>query len=435
MKSKRRMRSAAIACWLCGCNVIGDTAATPDQQPDTGAVSRGTAGDDTREPSDGGQAVAPVSSQDEPAAEGRAGNGGGVPAAGSGHRREADPDEAAGAPAADDPMSAADSAAPAAPAICTKLPNKTLSLRRAGPPVIWLVVDGSGSMADPLEPGLTRWDALHDALFGPSSLIAELESEVRWGMMIYDGTLPGAAALALPDGGPATGTPPTECVRLSRVDPKLANGAGLLSAYPALAPGGSTPTHHALQAILDATAMPAAPIADAVGGDLVVLATDGAPNDFCGTTEGSFAPLPVDGRVIELVEALDARGTQTYVLSLAPQDQVLQAHLTEVARAGNTGRPPVAAKNASELRDAVRALRGPALGCEFWLDGEVALGMQCQIQVALAGKPLSCSGDDGFTFPDARTLRLTGPACDAYRASAQAELRVDFPCDVFEPNP
>lgn len=429
---KPHVRSAAIACFLLGCQEISEPTSMQPPQPGAGAASRDKPNADTREPDDDSPAAeAPDTSGGQAAADGRAGNGGGVPAAASGQRRKADAGAAAPDPAAASP------AGPAAPAVCTKLPNKTLSMRRAGPPVIWLVIDGSGSMAEPLEPNLTRWDALQDALFGPDGLIADLESEVRWGMIVYDGALGGnPAPQLLADGGPATGTPPVDpCVRLTRVDPKLANGAELAKVYPAIPPGGSTPTHYALQAVLDATAMPSEPIADAVSGDIVVLATDGAPNDFCAMSSGTISLPKVDGRVVDLVKALDLRGTQTYVLSLAAQDTVLQTHLAEVARAGHTGRPPIVPADANELRDAVRGLRDRALGCELWLAGEVSLGMQCQIHVSLDGKALPCSGDDGFTFPDARTLRLTGPACDAFRASAQPELRVDFPCDVFEPNP
>jgi hypothetical protein len=207
--------------------------------------------------------------------------------------------------------------------------------------------------------------------------------------------------------------------------------------YSALAPGGSTPTHYAFQELLNTISTPAANAGDVATGDIIVLASDGAPNDFCETnpfntgSTGNNAP----SRVIELVRELSAKGTQTYVISLAAGDQLLQTHLEDVARAGNTGRPPMLATSPTEVLEGLRAVRAPALGCEFWLDGKVALDMQCQIAVAMDGKKLSCSGSDGFTFPDASTIRLTGAACDAYKANAQAQLRLDFPCDVFVPNP
>jgi hypothetical protein len=316
-------------------------------------------------------------------------------------------------------------------------PSKTYSIRRAGPPTIWLLIDGSGSMAEALQPSqTTRWDALRAALFGSGGIVPELENDVRWGMMIFDGTLPGGMPSLLPDGGPASGVPPAECFRLTRSEPKLGNAASLMQQYAALAPGGSTPTHYAFQELLKATSASAAAAGDVASGDIIVLASDGAPNDFCAMNPLDTASTNEPAsRVVELVRALSAKGTQTYVISLAAGDQVLQAHLEEVARAGDTGRPPMLATSPAQLLEGLRAVRAPALGCEFWLDGKVALDKQCQIAVAMDGKRLSCSGTEGFTFADASTLRLTGAACDAYRASAQAQVNLDFPCDVFVPNP
>ncbi|HKU36936.1 MAG TPA: hypothetical protein VJR89_02280, partial [Polyangiales bacterium] len=95
-------------------------------------------------------------------------------------------------------------------------------------PKVWLVIDGSGSMADPLmapaDPqmpvaGPSRWDSLRQALMDPNGgVVPTLEKLVQFGMVMYDGPLGGGIGTTqtLPDGGPATGMPPTdECPRLA----------------------------------------------------------------------------------------------------------------------------------------------------------------------------------------------------------------------------
>ena len=302
-------------------------------------------------------------------------------------------------------------------------------------PTIWLVVDGSGSMVEALSQSdsTSRWTALRGALMDPQmGVVKSLEHHVKWGLVMYDGPLPSGFAERLPDGGVAmfSSGPAMTCPRVVIVEPALDNFNAIDMAYTKDPLGGSTPTDKALDAVVmhlsdESTQM--APDTQS-GPVMVVLATDGAPNDFCSN---DLFPADVRPKVIDAVNQLTAMNEKLYVISLAGEDMMLTQHLNEVAKAGATGKPPFIPRNKDELIQTFRDIIGPGAACDVMVAGSIKQGSECNGTVQINGSPLACDNDNGWRLKDAKTITITGTACDLYKADMQAVLFADFPCDAI----
>jgi hypothetical protein len=317
-------------------------------------------------------------------------------------------------------------------------------------PVVWLVIDGSGSMADPLvapaDPmmpapaGSSRWDALRPALMDPNGgVVKTLDQFVKFGMVMYDGPLGGApgTTATLPDGGPATGMAPTEeCPRLAVIEPALNNFAVLDPAIPALPPGGSTPTHKAMAQVLSHLPANLQVPDGAVDPVYVVLATDGAPNDFCAGMGGfnpfAMGPDPIQTEVVTLTTQMQMKGVPVYVVSLAAGDQRLASHLASVAQAGGTGKPPFTPQNKDQLVQTFKEIIGPDVACTVKLTQGFGVMPQvaCMGSVELNGEKLACDNDNGWRLKDSKTIEITGTACEKFKMTTAARLTAYFPCEI-----
>jgi hypothetical protein len=321
-------------------------------------------------------------------------------------------------------------------------------------PTVWLVVDGSGSMDEAFESS-TRWIALRAALMDPDGVVASLQAAVRFGLVLYDGPDEGLLSMCFaPEnidpnclcfsgfepfccqarcgGMPAAPPTPAECANVMVVQPALSNHAALDGAFPRQPLGGSTPTDRALQRVVSEFSMlaPAQPDALAAGPVIVILATDGAPNDACGGTINA-TDAEVAQRVLDVVGDGVQMGMRMFVISLAGDDPQLRTHLQQVAQLGSPGQPPFEPSTKDELVDALRNIVGGAT-CQVALDGKVAVGQECSGEVALNGESLTCGAADGWRLVDDHTLQLTGAACDRFLAS-QSSVSARFPCGVFIP--
>lgn len=316
-------------------------------------------------------------------------------------------------------------------------------------PVVWLVLDGSGSMADPLmstgDPtvvaaGGSRWDALRPALMDPAGgVVKTLDPLVKFGMVLYDGPLGGAVGTTatLPDGGPATGAPPTdECPRLVVVEPALNNFSALDPLIPMLPPGGSTPTHKAMAQVL--SHLPAnLQVPDAMVDPVyVVLATDGAPNDFCAGADPLAGLLTgggdYQGMVVSLTQQMAAKGVPVYVISLAANDALLSSHLSQVAQAGGTMKPPFTPQNKDQLVETFKQIIGPDVLCTVKLTQGFGVmpHVACMGSVMIAGEKLECNSDNGWKLKDPKTIEITGTACEKFKMMNNARLTAFFPCEI-----
>jgi hypothetical protein len=300
-------------------------------------------------------------------------------------------------------------------------------------PTIWLVVDGSGSMVASLG-DTSRWLALRQALMDPTTGVVKLlESRAKFGLIEFDGRLvSGGSGIPLPDGGTAmfSSPPATTCPRLVSIEPKINNFADLDKVYTPDPLGGSTPTDKALIELMTrlsaAGSQPGTDLAE--GPTIVVLATDGAPNDQCST---DFFPPDVRPAVISAVQELAAAGAKTYVISLAGDDVMLSQHLDDVAKAGATGMGTFVPMNKDDLVHILDGIAGPISTCDVKLNGAVKPGSQCKGVLRLDGVQLRCDDDNGWRLKDSSTITITGSACDAYKAEASPKLEVAFPCAAF----
>lgn len=317
-------------------------------------------------------------------------------------------------------------------------------------PTVWLVIDGSTSMNDDLG-GTTRWNALRSALMDPDGLVAQLQSAVHFGMVLYSGQFPvecdpsehvNRACGCFRGFEDACCTeacgymPPTMdyCMgQLALVPPAVNNHAAISMAYPPEPVGGWTPTDRALAHVV--SQLPPGGATDPKHPIYTLLATDGAPNDWClDDGGGAFGrPQPaVLQRVIDNVTAGVMQGMQMFVISLAGDDAELRAHLEQAAQIGKPGQTPYEPANKQQLIDALRQIVGGAT-CQVSLDGTVTAGRECEGTVQLNGMPLPCGSPDGWQLLDPRTVQINGAACAAF-LGAPSEVTADFPCNVFAPD-
>jgi hypothetical protein len=280
---------------------------------------------------------------------------------------------------------------------------------------VWLLVDGSGSMLEPLSAAdaTPRWEALRSALVDPEEgLVKTRQSDVRWGFIAYDGPLAEDS-----DAGVAQ-----NCSRIVAVDPALGNYDAVAEAFADKPFGGSTPTDRALEALL-------ARYGKTGGGPtVVVLATDGQPNDFC-----SAAPAAVvENKTINLVAKLARMGGAVKVLSLAGGDAALSTYLGELAKATTAASPVLAPSTRGEVVDALRGIVEQVAGCELPID-TVSPGSECDLDVSLDGEALACNGADGWRLNEERSaVQLVGKACERYKSERRPTLRVALSCEVQE---
>jgi hypothetical protein len=300
-------------------------------------------------------------------------------------------------------------------------------------PTVWLVLDGSGSMVNAFG-DITRWEAMRGALMDPAGGVVKLlEKDVKFGMIMYDG--PGGSGMAmLPDGGSVTFSagPAETCPRLVAVEPMKMAFDAINMAFPLEPLGGSTPTDKALFSVIDH--LPVAgtiPPDEVVGPTIVVLATDGEPNDFC--TE-SWTPIDVKPAVVQAVGDLAAAGNKTYVVSLAAGDAALNEHLLDVAAAGNTGFEPFIPSSKDELVQVFRNIIGAEAQCDVTLSGKVKVGSECKGKLQINGVDLPCNDPNGWHLKDASTISITGTGCETYKMMTSANLHADFPCDIIDLN-
>lgn len=308
-------------------------------------------------------------------------------------------------------------------------------------PTIWLVLDGSGSMLSPLSAMTqqTRWSALREALMDPAAgVVKSLENDVEWGVVLYDGPLPGGFGLPamLPDGGVRELPPATTCPRVVVSEPKK-NAFMDISMVVGVDPlGGSTPTDKALNVVVSHLDDMTGQVLDArVYPTIVVLATDGEPNDLCGGM-GGFGGGPggadVRPQVISAVTQLASMDVKTYVISLAGEDQNLTAHLNDVAAAGGSGMPPFFPTTKDALVQVFKDIIGQPTACDVVLNGSVKPGIECMGTIKINGLPLTCNDPNGWMLKDPSTVSIQGTACEQYKKDLNAILEADFPCEAID---
>jgi hypothetical protein len=352
-------------------------------------------------------------------------------------------------------------------------------------PTVYLLVDRSGTMFDPIANNLSAWTALRG---GVLNVMRELEGSVRFGFAAFSGANMGANMCQLD---------------VPSVAPALNNYGAIAALYEPLAqPVNSkdTPTVLALSQIaaqLEADT-------STIGDKYILFVTDGEP-DYCNDGNPICPPDSVVGLLQRLSSSVDASGAarqpiQTLVFGVSsPTATIRQEVLQSFANAG-AGLPVMAlAPNANQAPDpnaifdqcagepgwrtdftatGKTAVRGETIG-DYVLDATLAgnapvyrpdptdqAALTDQIRAALAGvksctfdlgeddvqvdltrqdlgqlarivvngSPVAFDPVNGWSMSSETTVTLAGQACESWRTpTVQTSISFDFPCDVFVP--
>ena len=285
-------------------------------------------------------------------------------------------------------------------------------------PTVMLLIDQSSSMDADFGGDGTRWNVLRDFLLGePDGLIADLQSQVRFGLAMYSA-----------ESGGMSPTPIGQCPMITSVTPALDNYQAISDIYRDADMIEDTPTGDSIDVVIDMLDLPTDP--DAQREPVVlILATDGEP-DRCEELD----PQNGQEEAIAAVNRAYSMGVRTFIMSVG--DEVSDEHQQDMANAG-LGRMPGdpdaeywEVGDDASLRQALNDIVGAQLGCEVQLSGSVASGDACDGEVRLNGTPLPCGITDGWELATPNTIRLLGSACETLKGDPNVFLEVRFPCTV-----
>lgn len=352
-------------------------------------------------------------------------------------------------------------------------------------PTVYLLVDRSGTMFDPIANDVSAWTALRG---GVLNVMRELEGSVRFGFAAFSGANMGVNMCQLD---------------VPSVAPDLNNYAAIAALYEPLGQPTNSKDTPTVLALSEVAAQLEADTAT-IGDKYILFVTDGEP-DYCNDGNAICPPDSVVGLLQRLSASVDASGVarqpiKTLVFGVSsPTATIRQDVLQSFANAG-AGLPVMAlAPNANQAPDPNAlfdqcagepgwmkdfsatgkvAVRGQSIG-DYVLDVTLAgsapvyrpdptdqAALSDQIRVALAGvksctfdlgedgvqvdlsrqdlgqlarvvvngSPVAFDATNGWTMSSETTVTLAGESCDRWRApTVQTSISFDFPCDVFVP--
>ena len=279
-------------------------------------------------------------------------------------------------------------------------------------PTVQFVIDKSGSMSDSFGGGMSKYEAMEDALVGSVDIVGDYQALVYFGATLYSQTSSTCPNL-LPGAG-GTGR-------------DLNNRAAIASLIGSNGPGGGTPTGYALEATwMDMVANPPPPNSP----QIIILATDGEPFT-CPDNDNN-----AQGRTlsIQAAQAAYAAGIRTFVLGLSVTTSTDQ-HLQQVANAGvgqdpATGTAPYyPADNPAALAAAFDSIIMGVASCDLSLDGDISPEQAAAGSVILNGMPLQYGSD--WTLVGTNTIHLEPGACMILQQSPNPTVTATFPCGAI----
>ena len=357
-------------------------------------------------------------------------------------------------------------------------------------PTVYLLVDRSGTMFDPILDNVSAWGALRT---GVLDVMRELEGSVRFGFAAFSG----ATAAAV-------GGVPQCLLDVPSVPPALNNFSAISTLYaplerPADVNSKETPTLLALAEV--ATQLRA--VTD-VGDKYILFVTDGEP-DYCDNGNPICPPDSVVGLLQRLSASVDATGApqepiKTLVFGVSSPTATIRADVLQAfANAGaalpvlppaqnanqapdpnniydqcqgvagwradfaTTGKPDVRGEaigdyvldatlagtapvfrpdptDQAALTDELRAALAGVKSCSFDLSGDGVevdltrqdLGERARVVVNDTAVPFDPA--NGWSMASETMVTLAGTACEAWRNPTTAtSISFDFPCDIFVP--
>jgi hypothetical protein len=348
-------------------------------------------------------------------------------------------------------------------------------------PTVFVLVDRSGTMFDPISDGVSAWTALRG---GVLEVMRELDTNVRFGFGAFSGQ-----------------TVANQCeLQVPLVPPALDNYQNIATLYEPLdrpIDSKDTPTVLALREVV------AELRADTTEGDKYILfVTDGEP-DYCNDGNQLCPPDSVVGLLQSLAAGTETPGVtaapiQTLVFGVSsPQASILPSVLQGFANAGAglgvapmlrnetevynpnnlfdqcngvpgwaadfalSGKPlvrgesigtyttdPLLAGNApvyrpdptdqAALTEQIRTALAGVKSCTFDLGED---GVQVDLtrqdlgelaRVVVNGAPVPFDPVNGWSMLSETTVQLEGTACTSWRSpTVETSISFDFPCDIF----
>ena len=299
-------------------------------------------------------------------------------------------------------------------------------------PNIMMIVDRSGSMnrdfngnnqsSGSFTPP-SRWNAVEDALVGPSGLVRELDGIARFGVTLYwkENSAPNQ-----PDG--------SMCAETDVSTIAASNANTIASMFTSNDPDGYTPTAEAIDAVTDDL------LANPPAGDdpvIYLLATDGVANGCNENTDpedetNSLAAVTRARTLASNPGWSRDTGIDTYVLGVNFDTD----HLDELAVAGTgAGSTAWTADSVGELQTALETIVSSQVSCIVDLNDKVAdQARACdEGDIRLDGTPLSCPTDwqlvPGGPGEDDQ-IELLGAACNTWKTTPSS-LTAKFPCGII----
>ena len=204
-------------------------------------------------------------------------------------------------------------------------------------------------------------------------------------------------------------------------------------------PQGGTPTHPALEGAIQTARAHAA--ANPGRKTIVVLATDGAPND-CSSSVDNVAQVASTG-------VAQNPSIQTFVIGVGNT-----GNLNQIAQAGGTTTALIVSSTASagqQFLDAMNRIRGQALGCEFTIPlpgaGQSVNLNQVNVRFTPPGAPsgayilkvpdaAACNPNTGGWYYDNPTnptqIRACPKSCELLKGGG-GKVRIEVGCDSIPP--
>ncbi|MCA9666677.1 MAG: VWA domain-containing protein [Myxococcales bacterium] len=260
-------------------------------------------------------------------------------------------------------------------------------------PNVMLLVDRSGSMAEPSDCGEATCPSKWTELLGLGPYLSEAKSLARLGLAMFPSPEDHGCSVR-------------SAVRVPLSD-ALDVDAQILAAAKAVKPGGSTPVADALDAVgrnggLD----------DPDRKNILLVLTDGKPNCACSGND----PVCERGTAVAAVQRLRAAGVDVDIIGFGSSARDAHDTLTAMARAAGDE----AYYQADTLEDLIGTLYKVGIEnapCRFHLDGspepEALIVWKDGVAVP------ACSSSDcakGYTYdPDSGIVELRGESCAALR--------------------